>query len=770
MMKKRVGVALTGVLMGICLSMSAVAADYTSSDVVTKIQSALNEAGYDCGTPDGNAGTKTKAAISKFREEHGLTAGEAIDDELAAALGLTELVDTPVGENEDEGETENVSSGVTGDLNQTYQNSILEFQKFEVVKDYDGDDALALFFQFTNNASDSANSLGVAFFEFFQNGQSLDYTLPSYNDAELMELFDNSGKDLRDGASLPVVIMHKLKDKESPVTIEITDLTTFEKREATIDLSAGAGQEPASEVTSETQTEEQAAETSATETAAEASAVEEPAAETHAEEAWECPNCGTMNEGKFCTECGTAKPSSEWECPNCGTLNEGKFCSECGTAKDAAGDGSETAASETDAFAEEPYETQETEAGSGKTVKDYIKDYTGMNLGSVGYTSFGGDRRDYYGDSSLQFVIVTPDGVFVDPEDEGVLGSYTVVSQMPASGTEMQIEYNSDEDLINSTYNEIILSVQKTGDASEASEPTEITPSPNKETQYIKDYVGRNLMSFGYTSLGGDRFDTYGSDDQRLKLVLVDESGAPVDPEMGSALQYYSVTAQSIEPNTEMNFIYSPDDEGNEEVSSQSIDTIQLTVKISEEGSAALEQSAAEEEELRASGALKELYEGTYVVGQDLEAGNYQFKELTDAFDVYLYQNEHDYNYDEKEWYFINGADDVAYLALRDGMYVRISDNPAKAIRSDFPAADASEMDLYEGVYKVGTDIVSGSYAVSPISSSCDTYIYQSEADYEVEKRDWDFLNGKDDIGYYQLQDGMVFEIKDGAAKATRNG
>lgn len=365
---------------------------------------------------------------------------------------------------------------------------------------------------------------------------------------------------------------------------------------------------------------------------------------------------------------------------------------------------------------------------------------------------------------------MTSDGVYVDPEDEEALSSYTVAAQVPVSGTEVQIEYDSEDHPINSTYNEIILSVQKTGDASEASQPMEVNPSPNKETQYIKDYVGRNLMSFGYTSMGGDRFDTYGSDNQRLKLVLVDESGAPVDPEIGSTLQYYTVTAQSIEPNTEMTFTYSLNDDGEEEVSGQSIDTIQLTVKMSEEGSAALEQSAAEEEELRASGALKELYEGTYIVGQDLDAGNYQFKELTDAFDVYLYQNEHDYNYDEKEWYFINGADDAAYIALRDGMYVKISDNPAKAIRSDFPAADAPEMDLYEGVYKVGTDIVSGSYAVSPISSSCDTYIYQSEADYEVEKRDWDFLNGKNDIGYYQLQDGMVFEIKDGAAKAVRNG
>lgn len=53
-------------------------------------------------------------------------------------------------------------------------------------------------------------------------------------------------------------------------------------------------------------------------------------------EAWDCPNCGNKgNTGKFCAECGTAKPEA-WDCPHCGaTGNKGKFCSECGKAKDA---------------------------------------------------------------------------------------------------------------------------------------------------------------------------------------------------------------------------------------------------------------------------------------------------------------------------------------------------------------------------------------------------------------------------------------------------
>ena len=49
-----------------------------------------------------------------------------------------------------------------------------------------------------------------------------------------------------------------------------------------------------------------------------------------------CPKCGAVVTGKFCGECGTARPSEEKKkeekkCPKCGAVVTGKFCGECGT-------------------------------------------------------------------------------------------------------------------------------------------------------------------------------------------------------------------------------------------------------------------------------------------------------------------------------------------------------------------------------------------------------------------------------------------------------
>jgi hypothetical protein len=102
----------------------------------------------------------------------------------------------------------------------------------------------------------------------------------------------------------------------------------------------------------------------------------------------------------------------------------------------------------------------------------------------------------------------------------------------------------------------------KADTSSASSWSVQIKQSPDKYTWYVKNYVGANAASIGYTSLGGDRRDSYGAG--TVKLVLVTADGTYVDPEDEDALKDYVVIAQNLEPNTEIKYTFLKNSSGEE--------------------------------------------------------------------------------------------------------------------------------------------------------------------------------------------------------------
>lgn len=218
----------------------------------------------------------------------------------------------------------------------------------------------------------------------------------------------------------------------------------------------------------------------------------------------------------------------------------------------------------------------------------YIKNYVGKNCASIGYTALSGKRMDEYGEGLLELVFVNPDGSYVDAENEDVLKEYSVIKQNLAPNTVLKLIFDKDSDgneydnlVASQSFEEIVLCVKKNGSAKQdAVNLTAIKPSPDKYTRYIADYVGRNLASCGYVSLGGDLMHQYG--EGLIKINIVANDGTFVDPEDTESLKNYVVTGQSVAPNTELKLVFDKDSDGVEYsnlVESQNIEEIELYVK-----------------------------------------------------------------------------------------------------------------------------------------------------------------------------------------------
>lgn len=203
----------------------------------------------------------------------------------------------------------------------------------------------------------------------------------------------------------------------------------------------------------------------------------------------------------------------------------------------------------------------------------YIKDYVSRNCATVGYESMGGDRNDYIGKGYIHLVMITESGEYVGVTDDE-LKNYTVVSQSLEPNTEVKYTFDKDSDgneydnLVDwQNISEIVLKVRPVGSKEKSTEKgmTAIIPDPDRYTSYVKDYVGRNLASCGYISLGGELRDEYGKGN--IKLIITTDDGTYIDisdDNIEEILKDYVVTGQSVAPNTEIKFEFSKNSDGEE--------------------------------------------------------------------------------------------------------------------------------------------------------------------------------------------------------------
>ena len=154
--------------------------------------------------------------------------------------------------------------------------------------------------------------------------------------------------------------------------------------------------------------------------------------------------------------------------------------------------------------------------------------------------------------------------------------------------------------------------------ATETSSSTTVKSSPDKYTWYVKNYVGSNAASIGYEGLDGQRYDTYGA--SVLEVVYVADDGTFLDPGDEELLQNYVVYAQNLPVNTEIDYTFLLDEDGEEYdnlVDAQNYEEIVLAVH--EVGA---NEGSAELTEIEASPDKYTRYVNDYV-GRNLAACGY---------------------------------------------------------------------------------------------------------------------------------------------------
>lgn len=100
-----------------------------------------------------------------------------------------------------------------------------------VAKDYDGNDALIVHYQFTNNSEETTNAAASIYVEVFQDGVQLDTAIMSEDYGG-----DNEWKDIRPGTTIDVYCAYELTST-SAVEIEITEYMSLSDEMVTAEFN-----------------------------------------------------------------------------------------------------------------------------------------------------------------------------------------------------------------------------------------------------------------------------------------------------------------------------------------------------------------------------------------------------------------------------------------------------------------------------------------------------------------------------------------------------
>ena len=117
-----------------------------------------------------------------------------------------------------------------GDYEAVYKGS-------KIVKDSDGNDAIAITYDYTNNSA-QAQSFNWAFYIDIKQGEKVLEYAPVFVSEDSFDMLDDAmGTDVNPGETLEVTTTYMLSDLTTPIDIKYSDLFDEKTDSLTIDMS-----------------------------------------------------------------------------------------------------------------------------------------------------------------------------------------------------------------------------------------------------------------------------------------------------------------------------------------------------------------------------------------------------------------------------------------------------------------------------------------------------------------------------------------------------
>lgn len=101
----------------------------------------------------------------------------------------------------------------------------LIYVKHQLVKDYEEEPAILIYFDYTNKGKDASTAQDVFYPQVFQNGIECEMTLPLDDDKAIQ----NASKEVRPDTKISVGFIYRLEDAASPVTLKVSDTSTLDE-------------------------------------------------------------------------------------------------------------------------------------------------------------------------------------------------------------------------------------------------------------------------------------------------------------------------------------------------------------------------------------------------------------------------------------------------------------------------------------------------------------------------------------------------------------